>query len=551
VGINQWDVQRALLLIVAIFIHECGHLIAMRACRYKNLRMLFVPFLGAMASGKPSEQNGLKIAIIAFSGPLAGLLAACVALLVWSISQSAMLLDFAQISVLLNGFNLLPILPLDGGHILNEALLARHPKAQVAFMILAAAALVALAVRLDALGLAAIAIVLLTSTKVTYLMASAINRLRMKEGMMGSDLTEEKIGQIREEIESANPLLRKLANAPKLSAQVENSWARVNKVFPGPASVGIILTAYLSTLLLVVPFGIRKTAQLKIKPLLTFNNEGIQMMTKGEFKGAVAAFDKALEMQPTNLVLLMNRGTARYRAGDYGGAFLDLSQVLEKKSDSQLALVYRALSGEETGDFESEINDCSAALRLKPDDEMMLVHRGYAESRMGRVDSGLADCDRALALDPTSPDMLRYRAYVKDIAGNYSGAGKDYAEAVSLSFAADMARIRWSIDLRRQKLSDSDVGLASRAPGFRDPWTRAIGLYLTGSLDEARLLSQAETIAPDLRSRHMGQACYYIGISHMLGGDANGARAFFEKSLQAGLRGSGETGLAQAELGRL
>ena len=316
VGINQWDVRRALLLVVAIFIHECGHLAAMRACRYKNLKMLFIPFLGAVASGKPSEQNALKIAVIAAAGPVAGLLAAAAALLAWRTSHGGVLLDFAQISLLLNGFNLLPILPLDGGHVLNEAVLARYPKAELGFKITAAVALVAIALKLGSGGLVAIAVVLSMSMKVTYDTASAVNRLRAMDGMLGGELPEEKVGRIREEIEAANPIPAKARKHPEASAQVEAAWARVNKVFPGPVAAGLLLTAYLAILIVVVPVGMRTTARLKTSPALAYNHDGIQRMAKGDFKGAVAAFDKALEVLPNDPVILLNRGGARYGAGD-------------------------------------------------------------------------------------------------------------------------------------------------------------------------------------------------------------------------------------------
>lgn len=551
VGMNQWDVNRAILLIVSIFIHECGHLAAMRACRYKNLKMLFIPFLGAVASGRPSEQNGLKIAIIALAGPVAGLLAAGVALLFWMTSHSGMLLDFAQISVLLNGFNLLPILPLDGGHVLNEALLARHPKAELGFTILAGAALIALAAKLGTFGLAAIGAVLLGRMKVTYEVGSAMNRLRAMEGMMGGQLTEEKIGRIREEIESAIPLLMKSSNAPKLPAQIEAAWARVNKVFPGAVAVGLLLAAYLGTIFVVVPLGLKTTARLKIAPVLSYNHDGMQRVAKGDFKGAVTEFEKALELQPGNPVILMNRGAARYGSGDFSGAIFDLSQVLEKNPGAQLAYTYRALSRERSGEFQGEIDDCNASLRLKPNDPEMLASLGYAESRMGNVGLALSNCDRAVALGPTNSAVRWQRAYVKDIAGDFAGAAVDYGEAVNELYATEFGRIRWAIDLRRQKLSDAAVGLRGRAPGFRDPWMRAIGLYLTGASNQQQLESQAEASAPELRSRYLGQAFYYIGIGHLLEGDTDGARTFFEKSRNAGLRATGETGLAQAELGRL
>jgi tetratricopeptide (TPR) repeat protein len=439
---------------------------------------------------------------------------------------------------------------LDGGHILNEALLARYPKAELGFNIAAVTALVALALKLGSGGLVVFAVLLLMTMRVTYDMASAVNRLRRTEGMMGSELTEEKVGRIRDEIESANPIMRKLANAPKLPAQVEAAWARVNKVFPRARAAVLLVTAYLATLLVVVPVGIRTIVRLKNEPVLNYNRDGIQRMAKGDYKGAVAAFDQALELRPNDPVLLMNRGGARYEAGNYGGAILDLTQSLEKKPDAHASYSYRALAREATGDFQREIDDCSASLKLKPNDAGALAHRGYAESRMGDVTTALADCDRAVALTPKNPEAIRYRAYVRDIAGDFAGAGRDYADVAKTSFASDLARIRWAIDLRRQKLSDTETGLRGRAPAFSDPSIRAIGLYLCGMLVEGEFVSRAGASAPELKSRILGQAYYYVGISHLLAGDKEGARIFFNKCVNSGLRETGETGLAKAELGR-
>ncbi len=551
VGMNQWDLQRALILLVSIFIHECGHLAAMRAFGYKNLKILFIPSLGAVASGRPGEHDGLKAAIIAFAGPAVGILAAGAALLAWRASHSATLLDFALISLLLNGLNLLPILPMDGGAIVNETLVARYPKAEIAFRIAAAAALVALAVKLDGFGYVAIAAMLLMRTRPAYAMAAAINRLRATEGMMGAELTEEKVGRIREEIEAANPLLRKLSNLPNIPAEVEGAWARVNKTFPGVAPAAILLAAYLATLVVLIPLGVRFTARQKSAIPLGYNAEGIRRLERGDTKGALAAFDKALAALPTDPVILVNRGGARYADGNYAGAISDLTQSLARKPGVRLAYVYRALSYGAIGDYPREIDDCTSALGLSPDDPKMLSDRGYAEARTGRVDDAVRDCDRAVSLSQDKPEYVRLRAYVRDLDGDFAGAASDYQDAVKRTLGDDMAGFRWALHLRRQKLRDEEVGLLGRVPLFQDPWVRAIGLYLSGALDDAEFLDKAEARAPEVKSKSMGQAYYYVGMRHLLDGDFVGAHGYFLKSVDAGLQESGETGLAMAELGRL
>ena len=56
------------------------------------------------------------------------------------------LIDGALLLLFVNGFNLLPILPLDGGHVLQDLLFCRNRWLDVAFRILAIIGLVALGI---------------------------------------------------------------------------------------------------------------------------------------------------------------------------------------------------------------------------------------------------------------------------------------------------------------------------------------------------------------------------------------------------------------------
>ncbi len=55
-GVLEWGTEYLIAIIVAIFIHECGHLVAMKIFGYKNLKMLFIPFMGAIAAGVPEDE---------------------------------------------------------------------------------------------------------------------------------------------------------------------------------------------------------------------------------------------------------------------------------------------------------------------------------------------------------------------------------------------------------------------------------------------------------------------------------------------------------------
>src|SRR3989344_6457092 len=51
-GSALWSWTIALLLVPILLFHELGHYVAMRIFHYRNLRMFFIPFLGAAVSGR-------------------------------------------------------------------------------------------------------------------------------------------------------------------------------------------------------------------------------------------------------------------------------------------------------------------------------------------------------------------------------------------------------------------------------------------------------------------------------------------------------------------
>ena len=114
----------------------------MRIFKYRNLRMFFIPFFGAAVSGQNYNVAGWKKAIVSLMGPLPGIfvgaLVGCAGLLL----HQPLLIKAATLTLILNGFNLLPVLPLDGGWVMHAGLFSRHYMLDTAFRVLAALALV-------------------------------------------------------------------------------------------------------------------------------------------------------------------------------------------------------------------------------------------------------------------------------------------------------------------------------------------------------------------------------------------------------------------------
>ncbi len=136
-GAKNWDWKFTLLLLPILFFHEAGHWVAMRFCRYRNLRMFFIPLFGAAVSGQNWNVPGWKKALVSLAGPVPGIALGVVLGTVGLLMKKPLMIEAATLALFLNGFNLLPILPLDGGHVLQATLFCRNRWLDLVFRVLA------------------------------------------------------------------------------------------------------------------------------------------------------------------------------------------------------------------------------------------------------------------------------------------------------------------------------------------------------------------------------------------------------------------------------
>ena len=118
-----WGWRFAVGFVVLLLIHELGHVIELRRQGVPASAPLFIPFLGAVVGMKQMPDDAWKEARVALAGPILGTLGA---LPFWAAGvalDSDFLVALAFVGFFLNLFNLLPIVPLDGG----RAVAAVHP----------------------------------------------------------------------------------------------------------------------------------------------------------------------------------------------------------------------------------------------------------------------------------------------------------------------------------------------------------------------------------------------------------------------------------------
>jgi Zn-dependent protease len=129
----QMSPLSAVVLIVALIVHEGGHLLGMWWFGHRDLQLLFLPFFGGAAVGMDDKVlKPWQHLVIIFLGPLPGIF---LGLGLWMMAgDSEAMQTAAMIVVILNAFNLLPILPLDGGQIVDTAFTARFAALRTLFV---------------------------------------------------------------------------------------------------------------------------------------------------------------------------------------------------------------------------------------------------------------------------------------------------------------------------------------------------------------------------------------------------------------------------------
>ncbi len=110
-----WGWPFAAGFIALLFVHEMGHVIALRREGLKASAPMFIPFLGAVIAARSLGENALAEARVGLSGPILGSIGSAACILVWHATGNDLWRALAFTGFFLNLFNLLPVVPLDGG----------------------------------------------------------------------------------------------------------------------------------------------------------------------------------------------------------------------------------------------------------------------------------------------------------------------------------------------------------------------------------------------------------------------------------------------------
>lgn len=105
----------AIGFVALLLLHEMGHVIQLRREGIKASAPIFIPFLGAVIASKSLGKDAAAEARVGLAGPILGSIATLVPLGIWLAGGGEFWRALAYLGFFLNLFNLMPVVPLDGG----------------------------------------------------------------------------------------------------------------------------------------------------------------------------------------------------------------------------------------------------------------------------------------------------------------------------------------------------------------------------------------------------------------------------------------------------
>jgi Zn-dependent protease len=259
-GMRNNPVAFTVMLVGVLFFHELGHYVGMRIFGYRNVRMFFIPLFGAAVSGQKTTVKSYQEAIVTLLGPLPGL---CLAVVLFGAACVPGLtrehrLPLIQASLLLgliNGFNLLPVFPLDGGRLLNQVLFSRNRYLEGVFQLLAATAMIAYGATRDARFFLFLGVWLLLIVRPTFKANTIAQRVGRQLGEqmppMDGPIPRPVFREIVEQVQSRFPGVK---TGKGVAGVVFRVWEKMHVRPPSAAATLALLLLYLLAGTLTAPW---------------------------------------------------------------------------------------------------------------------------------------------------------------------------------------------------------------------------------------------------------------------------------------------------------
>ena len=129
-----------------------------------------------------------------------------------------------------------------------------------------------------------------------------------------------------------------------------------------------------------------------------FLNQGLNKARQGDYREAIANFDRAIQINHNSAEIYHNRGLAHFKVGEIARAIEDFTQALRLNADYTEAYVGRGNAYRQLRDYQGAIIDYTQLLRIYPEDAKAYYNRGVSYVQIGDKKRAIEDYQKAVKL---------------------------------------------------------------------------------------------------------------------------------------------------------
>ena len=159
---------------------------------------------------------------------------------------------------------------------------------------------------------------------------------------------------------------------------------------------------------------------------------GVGKYELGQYKEAIADFNKAIALKPDCTEAYFSRGSSNIQLRQYERAIVDLNKAIALKPDYVDAYCSRGYSKAGLHKYKEAIADFNKAIALKPDCTEAYFSRGSSNIQLRQYEEAIVDLNKAIALKPDYVNAYCGRGYSKAELHKYKEAIIDLNKAIAL-----------------------------------------------------------------------------------------------------------------------
>jgi tetratricopeptide (TPR) repeat protein/V8-like Glu-specific endopeptidase len=284
-----------------------------------------------------------------------------------------------------------------------------------------------------------------------------------------------------------------------------------------------------------------RAIQLNPNYVVAYNYRGVLKENKfNDVRGALADYESAIQADPQNAIAHYNRGSLKeVKLGDVRGGLADYTRAIQLDPGYSNAYNNRALLTEnKLKDLQSAMADYNRAIQTDPKNAIAYYNRGsLKEVKLGDTQGGLADYNRAIQINPYYARAYSNRGLLKENKlGDLQGALADY----NLSIQADPQNAISHYNrasLKEVKLGDIQGGLADYNRAIQLNPNYAIAYSNRGLLKLNKLNDTQGALADynlSLQADPQNAITYYNrgSLKSLKLGDTQGGLADYNRAIQ-------------------